>query len=109
MRSAAAIALSGLDRDRLAFEEGHDLGLRAAVDDDVDLMLERCDHFLDVRLALRGADVDGDAAIGEGRSILRERSLCAEQDCSSRKHEPAPVEICHVMPPNSGSQSRMLS
>lgn len=48
----AAVTLSGLDRDRLIFEEAHDLGLRAAFDDDVDLMLQRRDDLLDIRLAL---------------------------------------------------------
>jgi len=35
----AAVALSGLDQHWLALEDRQDLLLRAAVDDDVDLML----------------------------------------------------------------------
>ena len=49
----AAVALSRLDRDRLAFEEGHDLGLGPAADDDVDLMLQRGNDVLDVGRTLR--------------------------------------------------------
>jgi hypothetical protein len=72
----AAIALSGPDPDRLALEERHDLGLRIAVDDDLDLMLQRGDDFLEIRLTLCGAGVDGDAAISESFRSARSRIAC---------------------------------